>query len=146
MSNRHYFRDPLPLNGDFIPAVYWPTGQPTPDPNRRDSAFSRPTIAEAAARRPRWGYNTTTKVLTSRYLTALDAREINETLQDVWTRHGENSVSSIVLHMHPDWCQNHAGVLRAYQYERCIALESSGVEDMAFVTYKPRLWKRESTE
>jgi hypothetical protein len=141
--SRHYYRDPLPLNGDFIPATYWPVGQPKPDISlQRDNAFSRPTIAEAAARRPRWSYNTTTKVLTSRYLTALDAREINETLQDVWTRHGENSVSSIVLHMHPTWCQGHAGVLRVYGYERCIALESSGVEEMVFVTRAPRLWKR----
>jgi hypothetical protein len=122
MSN-HYYRMPLPVSGDFIPATFWPT-KPTPDVNRRDSAFTQPTMAEATARRPRWSYNKTTKVLTSRYLTALDARELNSMLSDVWSKHGEDSVSMVQIHIHPTWCQDHAGVLRAYGVR---ALHRSGI-------------------
>jgi hypothetical protein len=135
----------LPMSGEFIPAISW--DHPKPDISlQRDNAFSRPTIAEAVVLRPRWSYSVSAKRIISRYLLELDAREINESITQCRSKYGDDAVTSVELHIYPDTAQTQAGVLRAYGYERCIALESSGVEELCFITHKPRLMKREATE
>ncbi len=148
--SRHFYRDPLPMSGDVIPAHDWPTVQPTPDPNRRDSAFQTPTIQVAISRRPRWSWSRSTGELHSRFLDSLASHELNSMLSDVWEKHGDGSVKAVVLHFFdPTWPQDHAGVLRAYGYQRSISHAGQGVDavpEMAFVTTSPRLMKREATE
>jgi hypothetical protein len=139
----------VPYHADYIPAGPSWGGPPTPDVNSRGNAF-KPAVMDAMQFYPRWQFNTTTGVLTSRYLrSGIDPREVNERIQFVWDKHGQDVIRAIVLHLDPDWCQDNAGILRAYKYERAISLESSGVtrcEEMCFRTTNPRLFKRDATE
>jgi hypothetical protein len=142
--SRHFYRDPLPLNADYIAAHDWPDpNRPAPkDVNRRDSAFGGPTIQEGTARRPRWAYSKSQRRLISRYLLELDAQEINDSITQCRSRYGEDAVASIELHIWPEAAQAKAGVLKAYGYERSVALESSGVDridELVFVTHVPRI-------
>jgi hypothetical protein len=141
--SRHFYRDPLPLNADYIPSI--PDENTRPDISlRRDSAFSSPTIQEGNARRPRWAYSKSQRRLISRYLLELDAQEINDSITQCRSRYGDDAVASIELHIWPEAAQAKAGVLKAYGYERSVALESSGVDridELVFVTHVPRIMK-----
>jgi hypothetical protein len=147
---RHYGqRMELPTSDLFIPAHEWTTDRPAPDVNDRGSAFRTPSPQAAIDRYPCWKYQITSKRLISRYLVTLDAREVNDAITHYRSKFGEDAVTSIELHIWPETAQDKAGLLHAYGYERAIALESSGidrVQELAFLTTRPRLWKPDATE
>jgi hypothetical protein len=98
---------------------------------------------------PCWKYRTESKRLVSHFLRTLDARDINEAITHYRVKFGDDAISSIELHVSVETAQNNAALLKHMDYERAIALESSGFsrcEELAFLTTRPRLWRRDATE
>src|SRR5258708_26413215 len=101
--SRHYYRDPLPTSSEFIPSIPWGPTQPDISLQRDRQALVEPSVASLIARRSRWSFSISTGELHSRFLTDLDAREINAMLEDVWDKYGESAVKAVVLHLEPEW-------------------------------------------
>lgn len=137
----------VPWNSDFVPAHVWGDPQ-TPDINSQGSAF-RPVVIDAMQMYPCWKYRIASKRLVSHFLRTLDARDINEAITHYRAKFGDDAISSIELHIAVDVAQEKAALLKHMDYERAIALESSGFsrcEELAFLTTRPRLFKRDTTE
>ena len=138
----------VPWSADFITASPAWGGPPAPSVNDRGSAF-KPQLADALQMYPCWKYQIASKRLVSHFLRTLEARDINEAINHYRSKFGDDAITSIELHVAVDVARDNAALLKHMDYERAIALESSGlerVEELAFLTTRPRLWKRETTE
>jgi len=138
----------VPWSPEHIPAHDWPSTRPQADINSQGSAF-KPQLVDALQMYPCWKYRIASKRLVSHFLRTLDARDINEAITHYRAKFGDDAISSIELHVAVDVAQEQAALLKHMDYERAIALESSGFsrcEELAFLTTRPRLWKRENTE
>jgi hypothetical protein len=137
----------VPWNAEHIPAHDWPS-RPQADVNHQGNAF-RPAVIDAMQMYPCWRYRIASKRLVSHFLRTLDARDINEAITHYRVKFGDDAISSIELHIAVDVAQEKAALLKHMDYERAIALESSGFsrcEELAFLTTHPRLFKRDTTE
>jgi len=135
----------VPYHSDYIPAGPSWGGPPTPDVNSRGNAF-KPQLVDALQMYPCWKYRIASKRLVSHFLRTLDARDINDAIIHYRAKFGDDAISSIELHVSVETAQEKAALLTHMDYQRAIALESSGFtrcEEMCFLTHKPRKWRVE---